>query len=40
MITRPLQIVVTLKKKDKEFWDNLRQPMVLPYRRGGGGPGR
>jgi hypothetical protein len=32
------QIVVTLKKKDTEYWENLRQAMVLPYRRGGGGP--
>jgi len=31
------KIIVTLKKKDKVFWENLRAKVCLPFRRGGGG---
>ena len=31
------KLIVTLKKKDKVYWEALRAKVCLPFRRGGGG---
>ena len=34
------KLIITLKKKEKVRWDELRAKVALPFRRGGGGPAR
>jgi len=34
------KLIVTLKKAVPEYWDALRTPNSLPFRRGGGGAPR
>lgn len=38
--TKTSKLIITLKKATPEYWDSLRAPNSLPYRRGGGGPPR
>lgn len=37
VLTKKGKIVVSLKKQEPVYWDSLRSPTSLPYRRGGGG---
>ena len=38
--TKNKKLIVTLKKREKSGWGQLRANVALPYRRGGGGAPR